>query len=102
MVNSFAQKEYTVKAYSGYAGVGRILDQIESGSMVSCTVECSIQPGCHTVNYVPTNQTCALLHLEDVVDDWKSNPDVDWLPIGFTPQTEGKRHICKLPLSLMK
>ena len=57
------------------AGFGKVLNQIENASLLVCGQECVVQVNCTAAIYFPCNQTCTLLHVEDMLDDWEETDD---------------------------
>ena len=72
-------------------GFGNILKQIENTSMLACGQVCVRQVNCTAANYYLRNQTCTLLHVEDVLDDWeKSADDVSYICVDCDPGPKGR------------
>ena len=71
-------------------GYGNTLNQIENTSVLTCGLECNLQTNCTEANYFLTNQTCTLLNVEDVVDDWKTNDNVTYICMDCEPGPKGK------------
>ena len=51
------------------AGVGNIVDQIVADMPEDCTLMCAVNTECTSLNYIVSNNTCSLLHVQDVLDD---------------------------------
>ena len=65
--------------HPAFAGVGDIINQKDDVSAITCGIECSSEIKCTAANFSPANKTCTLLHVGDVLDDWKEEDDAFYL-----------------------
>ena len=71
------------------AGVGEGLSQMTTESIQSCIIECSTEINCMAANYFPSDKTCTLMQVEDVLDDWEKDDDVTYITRDHELDQEG-------------
>ena len=86
---AFITEEKQMLLTPSVAGVGVILSQEENMSVISCGMECCAVIGCTGATYFLSNKTCTLLHVEDVLDDWKNGDDVTYISMDSKPGLQG-------------
>ena len=86
---AFVTNENWLLLNPSVVGFGSTLNQIENTSVLTCGHECVLQTKCTAANYFPTNQTCTLLNVEDVLDDWETNDNVTYISMDCEPGPKG-------------
>ena len=78
-VMSYMVQEHLVVSTSSIVGIGHKVEEIVGETFVYCNIMCAANKDleCTGVNYFPSNKTCILLLVEDVLDDWVNNDDED-------------------------
>ena len=73
------------------AAYGEIVEETEGDTLEYCSVMCASNIKCNGVNLFASNNTCTLLHVEDVLDDWeKQHDDVTYICVDCEPGPVGK------------
>ena len=90
---AFFTNENWLLLKSSVVGFGSTLNQIENTSALTCGQACASQANCTAANYFPTNQTCTLLNVEDIVDDWVMNDNVTYICMDYEQVPEGRPRI---------
>ena len=76
-IMSYTVKEHLVTTTSSFACLGDVMEETVGVTIVYCNIICADNTQCTGVKYFPSNKTCILLHVEDVLDDWVNNDDED-------------------------
>ena len=72
-------RERYVPVFISRAGVGKMLHTVSPVSQLECGIQTFKKTHNVTANYSPHNQTCTMLEVDQVVDDWMEEPDVEYL-----------------------
>ena len=86
----FLIEEHWVPLHQSMAGIGDVLIHIPDTSMIQCGQECSTRTLCTGGIFSPSNMSCTLLYVEDVMDDWeKTDDDIIYMCMDCVPGPEG-------------
>ena len=87
---AFVTNENWLLLNPSVVGFGSTLNQIENTSVLTCGQACASQANCTAANCFLTNQTCTLLNVEDVLDDWVMNDNVTYICMECEPGPKGR------------
>ena len=89
-IASTTLEEHWLMITPSTAGVGETVEEIVGETPIYCSVMCACNGQCNGFNYVLSNKTCTLLHMESVVDDWEKDDDVVFTCIECDSGPEGE------------
>ena len=90
-IQAYVVEEHWVTLHPNLSGIGDILFNANDVSVMSCGQECNSRENCTAANYFPSNKTCTLHYVGDVLDDWveKDDDDITYICIDCQPGIEG-------------